>query len=203
MRGIAAWAGVGLLWVCVGCDDTQPCVGAENCPPDAACVAGACQPRECFSNTDCPMEQRCDLEPGQCEPGCSDDRDCYYGQTCTGGSCVTKPCTSTRLDCDAGEFCDVFTGECFTAAGPYCTSCSASEQCGGGNNLCAYVSGEGPYCLPECNADRPCPAGYDCLAIERGGGPAYYVCVTLCHYLEEVEAGAARISPSQVDPVGP
>lgn len=185
-----------------GCDDGLICEGPENCPADSACVDGACRLRACFDNSGCPMEQYCELESGQCQAGCTGDRDCYFGAVCSGGSCVDKPCTSTNLDCDAGQFCDVYTGTCYDAAAPYCARCDSDDECGGGNNECLYVSGEGPFCLPECNVNRPCPAGYSCVSYNTQGDPSKFVCVTLCHYLEALEAQgiSGRVAPPPLSP---
>lgn len=167
------------------CDDALVCEGPENCPGDSACVDGLCRLRSCFADTDCPMEQYCDLEVGQCDAGCRTDRDCYYGFTCTGGSCSRKACTSTALDCDAGQYCDVYTGECFDGGGPLCHSCTSDEDCGGGGNQCWYISGEGPYCLTPCDASRPCPAGYSCIPISSQGSVTGHLCATLCNVLQD------------------
>ena len=205
-RPLALWLClVGLLLlagllIAPGCERELVCEGQENCPGDSACVEGSCQLRACFGNADCPMEQFCNMDIGQCEAGCTNDKDCYFGATCSGGSCVEKACTSSGLDCEAGQYCDVYTGECYDAAGPFCEPCSVDSDCGGGNNQCFFVSGEGPYCLPECDANRPCPAGYSCVPISRQGSPSFFVCVTLCHYLEDLEANPRMSLPPAVAP---
>ena len=166
------------------------CESAANCPASSACVDGVCSQRTCYSSTDCIIGEHCDLELGRCETGCQMDSDCLYGQVCEGGgTCVDAPCQSTTLDCSAGEYCDVATGQCFDAAGLFCAECSSSEDCGGGDNLCVSVSGEGPWCSPACDADHPCPAGFDCLPFTRNGEIYTYACVGLCQYFPQDKSG--------------
>ena len=166
------------------------CESAANCPTSSACVDGVCSQRTCYSSTDCIIGEHCDLELGRCETGCQMDSDCLYGQVCEGGgTCVDAPCQSTTLDCSAGEYCDVATGQCFDAAGLFCAECSSSEDCGGGDNLCVSVSGEGPWCSPACDADHPCPAGFDCLPFTRNGEIYTYACVGLCQYFPQDKSG--------------
>jgi len=209
-RPQTSWAGPGLasalllagllLWT-VGCNrSTNTCTSAENCPADDTCLANQCVPRMCRSSADCQLEQFCDLSNGQCTDGCAQDSDCAFGQSCASGVCNDKPCQNTALDCDAGEFCDAVTGTCFKAAAPYCAPCQSSADCGGGDNTCRYIAGDGPYCLVTCSEDQPCPAGYDCIPLKYDSDIVSYNCATLCQYLEQLPDGSeptlARRPPS-------
>ncbi len=182
---------VGLIMAFSACGDAGlPCDGPENCPGDMACVQGVCKERTCISSLDCSLEQHCDTTIGDCVDGCFEDSDCKFGETCHSGVCTQSPCTSTTIDCQAGQYCDAATGTCFEAAGPYCTPCTTSEDCGGGDNRCMYVGGTGPYCLPVCSTDRPCPAGFDCVPLSSSGEIVSYYCVALCGYINTADPDA-------------
>lgn len=195
---------LGLMLTLGACDKAPPCASAENCPPDSACVLGACQLRECFSNSDCAIEKTCEADTGQCVAGCETEADCRYGDTCEEGRCRERGCRSTETDCSAGEYCDVATGECFEASAPHCKPCETNETCGGGDSICGRVSGEGPFCLLGCDASRPCPAGYSCVPLTRNGEIYSYNCLTLCHIVNGLEDDGRMmsISPEAIEDVG-
>lgn len=167
---------VGLL---TGCFAPKTCTDSTQCAGDQTCVSGTCIQRTCRSSQDCTIGSHCDPVDGLCKSGCVEETDCPYGQTCVEGTCDTKPCRSTTLDCSVGEYCDPLTGTCFQAAGPYCKPCTTASECGT-DARCTYISGEGPWCAPACDASRPCPAGYTCTPFTNSGSVISYNCVTLC-----------------------
>ncbi len=53
--------------------------------------------------------------------------------------------------------------------GPFCASCSADADCGGGNNFCLAFS-FGNYCGTDCSSGQPCANGANCVSIGDGSG---------------------------------
>ena len=170
------------------------CYDASDCPADEgelfACTNGVCEGVDCLSTTDCPIGQICDVEDFdyECEDGCNSNFDCPAGSVCTeDGQCEEYGCRSTVLDCAWGEICDEDSGECVEADGAFCGGCSmaanavddqgtettcddvilANGGCGGAGQICMNYF-DLPTCYISCESQDDCPAGYQCLLLERG-----------------------------------
>ena len=98
------------------------CNDADACTTDVSCSDGnACTLDVCNAKTG-----RCDHTAFNCDDGdpctadsCNADGTCGHtaatcddGNPCTADSCTANGCTAEPVVCDAGEKCDVATGEC-------------------------------------------------------------------------------------------
>ena len=158
-----------------GCDDGDPCNGAETCDltdPDAGVCAGGTAP-DCDDGDACTTDS-CDANDANADPdtGCvNTDITCDAGETCVGGACV-KECTSAA-GCDDNDPCtndSCVNNTCVNTAkdcddGLFCTgtnTCNADTGvCETGNSPCAA----GQSCdevANECTDQQACTADVDC-----------------------------------------
>lgn len=172
--------------VCTLCSPLNPCPGDEICC-GGACVNGiCCADADCApAGNDCVNHQcqcgggsacsgdtpTCCGTPGTCVDTRTDARNCGdCGATCSGvcinGSC--QPCFNDPLACPGNTCCNATSGACVAAcpasapvcsAINFCTTCSATEPCPGGQVCC------GGECFTGiCCADAECmPAGNACV----------------------------------------
>ena len=170
------------------------CYDASECSSESgeleACVGGFCEAVGCLSSSDCPLDTVCDVEDFdyECEEGCHSNADCRDGKTCEDGQCEEYGCRSTLLDCGLREICDLETGECEEAEGPYCTECNLADNewvlgettacddqlvgndfCGGDGSYCMNLGT--PVCLVSCEEQEDCPGGYVCQQVSWGLPP--------------------------------
>jgi hypothetical protein len=145
-------AGVCFLYPTAGAEPECPKASCDACEDDADCSPPAhCADNVCVEAVGAlgdPCSRQGDCAQGACvetlcRPGCTTDRDCTDGRcevTATGTGCVDERAS-------LGE------------------SCSESNQCVGGQCLDG-VSSEA-VCTRLCDAENPpCPAGWQCLAVE-------------------------------------
>ncbi len=172
-----------------------PCDDASNpCPAGQTCVSGHCKvPGGCVDSSECPEpETHCDATSHLCVPGCETDADCKsFSKVCKQGKCVEKGCEANWY-CAFGEVCDLATGKCQPAEGPYCATCDPDNdtvcKTAGADNLCVNFQDEdgndlGAFCLVACGADpaNPCPQGWACTEVDLGDGkPPRHLCVRDC-----------------------
>jgi len=165
----------------------NPCVGRDcgaafTCSPDRNGCYDAC------AMADCPANQVCDPQTGQCVAEDCHATGCGEGQRCQGGACVNDPCAA--VTCRQGEFCR--EGACFAACrnvrcepGERCLDgdcvpddcggrCLRGERCDPSDGACVadpcrgVICPRGQACVDgACSADAPCvhircPAGTSC-----------------------------------------
>jgi Cys-rich repeat protein len=159
---------------CVDGQCVQECNNDIDCPlPGQVCVNHHCISPDC-TVASCDQGQWCDVNDGQCKPGCDENSDCVSPQTCNytthqcgqtdccGGACnpqtqycdgLTCQCVDTcqtDADCPAGFECKT-DGRCWcTAAG-----CPAGTTC-------SPQTGECVQDTVQCTTDADCPAGWTC-----------------------------------------
>lgn len=183
---------------CSGRREITECYDSSQCSAEVgelvACIDAECETVECLATSDCALGQICDVEGGyQCVDGCNGDSDCPAGFSCTeDGACEEYGCRSTLLDCDFGEFCNEFTGECEEDPAPHCTPCSefsndidigdpfdscddtiaGNFECGGAGAVCTTITvGDGlqltpqPICYTPCQEEGDCPMGFVCTEL--------------------------------------
>ncbi len=124
-------------------------------PPIAGGVSTGPQPTTCSAHIDCPLDQLCIFQTGECAPACAGETcdSCGQGNTCN--SCATSSCpkcndclaacqpASANLcddddPCDAGFVCDFFNRVCVPScdnavcADPnmVCEPCISGSCCG-------------------------------------------------------------------------
>lgn len=121
------------------------------------------------------------------------DNPCAAGATCTGGTCVGPIPTGP----DPGRACaanaDCGPGDCLSAANGwsagYCTNpCRSDADCGP-TGTC-YSEGAITLCIHTCTSHADCRAGYQCIALLRGGG-----CFPRCSASPAARCGANRCNP--------
>jgi hypothetical protein len=162
------------------CDDNLPCTNPRDiCSADFQCVEF-----KCATSAQCPMEAHCD--DGQCIKGCVEDGDCKTGYQCNieTDTCEKVGCTDSNIDCGFKEFCNIGTGECYTAGGEYCKFCDEDTECGSG--IC-YAH----YCAVDCSGGRECPHGFDCAEFtDTSGNPVAFGCITYCELFDDYDPGS-------------
>ena len=160
---------------CVACtvnekQDTKITINGQNycnnsaeCGEGLLCVDNHCLESECFSSTDCQLEEFCS-EFFQCVPGCMQDSDCLAGDACVENTCTTQGCRSTELDCEVGEYCDTSTQSCYEDSFDHCGSCDFNQWQSGisGGECVVYSYDEFSY----CNWDSWTQTGTGCRASE-------------------------------------
>ena len=185
-----------LLMACTGGPE---CDEETACPFGSVCVEGSCEVQYCSTSDGCGMEQYC--ANGRCTEGCAAPDDCYPGDQCDAATatCITAACDE-HSDCAFREFCNEVTGECFESGAYYCGECYESGyvegQCGSGETLCY-----GGYCVPSCQTQSDCPAGFECIEFydASSGQTSYQGCLTDCDlygdYLDELKPGQPKRLP--------
>lgn len=164
------------------------CIDHGGCPAGNACIEGACEPVQCLTSSDCNLHEFCDARSFACRAGCSDDGDCYAGETCDTATkeCVEYACRSTDLDCEIGEFC--VDGECEKDDAPHCQACDPydSRSCPQGSDCWVFDSQTlDAYCLVRCERDGgndQCPRGFECTDVTGMGD---FACSAWCPTLVE------------------
>src|SRR5690606_36972513 len=123
--------------VCERGECLPPCdMRGEACPMPAMCnpATGLCEIEgACLASRDCPdPETYCDVTQNMCVSGCEVDNDCRDAtKECVDNACVPRGCKGA-YSCAFGQVCDVASGQCMDAQGPYCDMCDpdAMGSCG-------------------------------------------------------------------------
>ncbi len=176
--------------ICQGGECRPPCTSAAECVAGAECVDGRCRvPGGCLTSEDCAEpETYCDRDTLMCVPGCEVDNDCLDAALeCVAGDCVPRGCLGNYA-CAFGQVCDLATGLCAEAVGPYCDTCNGDDidSCGT-ENLCASLQEDdvdvGSFCFVACtdDPDNACPQGYRCQEVEVEAGDVRRVCTRPCN----------------------
>jgi hypothetical protein len=156
-----------------------PCESTVSCGELEACIFEKCTPVDCLGNTDCALEEFCNLETYTCDPGCTTSDDCLIGDRCDvlTNTCVERQCTDTQLDCEFGERCDLDTGRCKRDPARHCDRCFNEFGCGP-TGVCAAQPDGNAYCFLECQPESfdPCPSGMQCSRTTEG----LFRCVGFC-----------------------
>jgi len=170
------------------CAEANPCPVEQICDEGGHCkIEGGClEPKDCIE-----PETYCDLSSNLCKAGCLEDFDCKSsGKICDNGTCVDKGCTANYF-CSFGQVCNLGTGACEQAVGPYCEAgCEqgAETACEGKPNLCLGLQDKdgndaGNFCFVACSPDpqNACPQGYSCEEFEHPeDGVVYPICARDC-----------------------
>jgi predicted small secreted protein len=119
------------------CVETGFCELEADCPGDFTCDDRAtCVPR---LDDDCSRDGSCQPPP----TGCTRNDDCGAGFECAAdGTCIAVSCEED-LDCLAGCFCNVESGECIETG-----FCEADEDCMDIENE------DGTFASAECDVER-------------------------------------------------
>ncbi len=131
------------------------CVDNDDCDEGEVCDGNLCE-AGCDSDDDCPAGETCDLTTGVCEdapppPDCTTDADCDLdGDACTEDVCTNGVCSSTDVDCAAGEVC--VDGDCV----PECTD---DADCADDGDACTTVACVGGGCV---TTTEDCDDGVAC-----------------------------------------
>ncbi len=172
------------------CDDAKnPCASGQECKAGHCKIIGGClEPKECEA-----QETYCDLTTHLCKPGCQTDFDCKKaGFGCESGKCIEKGCAGNFF-CAFSEVCDLKSGKCDKAVGPYCEKdCDPQSEtaCGGKPNMCLKLqdkdgNDKGAFCFVGCGADpnNACPQGYACQEVKDDKGTVQgRICFRDCTY---------------------
>lgn len=99
----------------LGCrPGTDACGIGESCLVETGETYGSCEPR-CTVDQDCPFGQFCDLaaESVACVPEgpCQGDDECRSDEICRANRCVQPPCSSDE-ECLDTQVCEISTGTC-------------------------------------------------------------------------------------------
>lgn len=142
--------------ICMGVDlpDGGGCVPPGPIPFGGACGVsmdcrslvchrGACTVR-CREDADCP--------PGD---GCGD----FYGDRYCSGTAAEGEACARDLDCDGRLPCTA--GRCGWPGAALGEPCASDGDCA--SRLCLFVQPEEGYCSRVCDAERPCPDGFECF----------------------------------------
>jgi hypothetical protein len=142
--GIAPWAPVGPVQICLGNEfigppDSQPgglcaastlvearCAADDDCDSREACVCGRCIIQYCTAASDCTAGRVCSFSEGRCDVVCSADDQCAEGEECFNGACRGRCFTDD--DCQTGEVCNS-ANRCITARCSTDPDCLAGERC--------------------------------------------------------------------------
>lgn len=182
-----------LSTVLVGCPQAKfECDSATPCAFGQTCKQGMCQDVACATSAQCPINQYCTTDR-KCVDGCEADSDCEAGFTCDteNQTCVPKQCQSTDTDCGYKEFCNPATGECYTAGGDFCKPCDPQANDCAADNVCWAG-----YCAVNCDNNRECPSGFQCVPFSDSAGHIVsYQCITYCWLYEGYDPGTFLRAP--------
>jgi len=145
-------------------EDPRHCGTCDNtCPAGEVCQNSQCTTwGDCRQNS-CPGFSYCDLNSGECKPGCAGDQQCYENEVCElathecvciadydrcEGQCVS---TSSPADhpCSTGHYCDFESGQCLQGCA-FDSQCGTNEVCQ--NNVCACIANH-HRCSGSCVSD--------------------------------------------------
>lgn len=144
--------------------------------------------RQCYLDTHCPGNQRCNFKPtdeasGQCFTPCE-----FTGGPSSCKSLKCHPKTGRCELCYKDSHCPSGLVCVQTKVGHYCKKkgslslcqpCTQDSECGTGNLCLGFPCESAPRergCGFVCDAQHPCPRGYKCASIERQG-KMYKQCV--------------------------
>lgn len=141
----------------------------NSCQSGNTCVGGSCsqQPEDCREEP-CRGLTYCDLNTGNCKPGCSSDDQCSNNEQCETaahecvcvsgtrrfkGSCIEEQECEERF-CSDGEYCDLQAGECRSGCDAD-SQCGSAEKCDTSSNECVCQSGKTRF-KGECVTQQEC-----------------------------------------------
>jgi len=158
---------------CVDGQCVQECINDIDCPlPGQVCVDNHCISPDCTVES-CDPGQWCDVNDGQCKPGCDENSDCTPPDTCDYSShqCGQTDCCGGVCD-PATQYCDSLTCQCvdmcqtdadcptgFTCNSGKCWCTDAGCPAG---TSCNQQTGECVQDTVQCTTDADCPAGWTC-----------------------------------------
>ena len=159
---------------CVDGQCVQECINDIDCPlPGQVCVDNHCISPDCTVES-CPQGQWCDVNDGQCKPGCDENSDCVSPETCnyTTHQCGQTDCCGGACD-PATQYCDTLTCQCVDlcqsdADCPAGFECKADGRCWctaagcPAGTTCNPSTGECEQDTVTCTTDADCPAGWTC-----------------------------------------
>jgi hypothetical protein len=146
-------------------EDPRHCGACNNaCPAGQVCQSSQCTTWDDCRQTTCPGFSYCDLNTGECKPGCAGDGQCYTNETCElathdcvciqgydrcEGQCVS---TSSPADhpCSPGYYCDFSSGQCLQGCS-FDSQCGTNESCQ--NNVCSCIQNH-HRCSGNCVSDN-------------------------------------------------
>lgn len=161
---------------CEPCSSDATCVGTgsrclrypdgnlycgQACGSDAECAGGTC---EMISDG----TRQCIRRDGAGAPDCSATVEPTPPPDGGGGTDPAPSGCTSDDDCATDQACDTVSGVCVPRPGAMLgDACTTNDQCSSG--LCAVDVGAGDsFCTQLCAADAPCPAGFECAAVEGG-----------------------------------
>ena len=139
-----------------------------SCNPDGSCPAGykkdplspigKCQCLKiCTKDTDCAVNEKCDLPAGICRLRCTADKDCPTSYQCKQNMCVpvSNICPASGT-CPNGQPCTPGTNSCSPDnICPASGTCPNGQPCTPGTNSCSGKE------IIKCNANGSCNFGYE------------------------------------------
>ena len=190
------------LAACGGGDTTNPTVDTPGVDlvdvpspfdtifPDASVDAGVDTAADATADT---ADGSGDGLAPPCDPGegCFGDP-CDEGKDCLSGWCVEHlgdgVCTQTcEEECPAGWTCQQVAGTapdlvfvCVSDFANLCKPCAKGADCmdaAGAQDVCVDYGVGGSFCGGACDAEKTCPAGYLCEAVETVDGVPTTQCV--------------------------
>jgi len=139
------------------CDDCGWCVPLSGCQADQDCKYELCDPPK-NPHTTC---EYCNVESGDCRPGCADDSQCPDNYPiCGHGGGVHLCGCDNDIDCNEDQICDQDSHQCI----PKPVGCDNQDSnclqdiCDVENNpytTCEWC--DGLQCKPGCSDDQWCP----------------------------------------------
>lgn len=176
--------------VCAAGACIPPCASSADCPAGAECTNQRCMiPGGCLTSRDCLEPQTyCDTGTNRCVAGCQTDVDCGVASlACEAGSCVPRGCGG-NFSCAFNQVCNLGTGECEDAVGPFCDDCNGDDVNSCGNaNACLNLqdadgNDQGSFCFVGCEPGETnrCPQGYGCQEVDLGDEGVRELCIRNC-----------------------